>query len=137
MTAPERLYGVPGTEHMHDDPAGVYESDIEEWASIAEPQTIEEWTVKPVIDTVTSADCILDDIAERMGDEMDENGHDELHKVIRHPEVVEAAEALRQAIASKVHYWWVDRLVATHTVTWDEKDQPLLDGEPMYHKAPA
>lgn len=135
---PERLYGLRDSEQYHDDPASVYESEIEPFVDEHDrrPWEIEEWTVRRPIDLVPRADWMLEWMAEHIADELcDEYGY--VDASMKHPEVVAAAEALRESIAAHTTYFQCDQLVAKHTLSWDDQGEPLYDGEPMYRKAPA
>ena len=134
-----RLYGVPGAEHLHFDPAACYETDIECWVDEHDrrPRLIEEWSVKDCTDHLPAADDLLLWMVEWTGDhgELDEDGFGAFENASKKDDVVAAAEALRTLLASKVGYRMADQHLRTLTVTWDDQGEPLLDGEPMYVKA--
>jgi hypothetical protein len=138
VTSEKRLYGVPGAEVLHLDPAAVYESAIDPWVDEHDrrPWEIEEWTVAEKIDRLMRTVDIVERVVEWTVDDTcpDEQACEDIERAGRDPEVVAAFESARQVMASKLNYEYADKRVATHTVTWDDQGEPLLDGEPMYVK---
>ena len=132
---PERLYGLEGSERLHDDPAGVWECDID--ASFDDgPWVIEEWTVRAPLDMVRGARFIIEDLHEWFCDDYAEwDCPFETSRVpIEQDEtLLLLAEALRSAFASKIPGSWADQIVDTHVLTLVD-DEPHLDGEPLYRK---
>lgn len=128
-----RLYGLEGDEHLFFDPAEVVERWIEDNDGCTEAFEIEEWSVHPPQYHMPHAVEILGWI----GEWTCENGDigDDMDLPIKDVEVVAAAKALLDLIASKVTWRMADELVATHTLTWDAENEPLLDGQPLYRKA--
>lgn len=134
--APERLYGVPHAEALWDDPAAVYEQDIEPYSDGDErqPRIIEEWTVHPPDYHFPSADRLVEWLVEWAADqgELDWDGAERLEKQAEHVTVTDAAENLLAALAARITYRMADRKVAEHIVTWSPEGEPLLDGFPLY-----
>lgn len=132
------LYGLPGAEVMYFDPATVYESEVEPWYADSDVRpdrkVIEEWSVHDPTYHLPDADSIVEWMAEWAADggEMDENGHSEVYEARKHPDVIAAAEALRQTMGAQVKYRMSNRHLRDLTLTWDEQGEPLLDGKPMY-----
>lgn len=133
----ERLYGLPDDEELFFDVAEVWERKVE--PSIEHDQggscVIEEWTVHPPDHHLPRAEHIVDSVIE-WGHE---NGEvDEMWTTpdAAEPELLRAAEALRQAIAARIPYRMANAKVADHMLAWapGEESQPLLNGEPMYRQ---
>lgn len=130
-----RLYGVPGSEMLHDDLGAAYETQIEPWLDESDrtPRVIEEWTVSPPSAHLPSAadhvERLIEDASESAGGE---GYYDSEQHLIHDPDVLAAAEALLAALADRITYRMADRRVAEHTVTWDDEDEPLVDGERLY-----
>jgi len=116
MSVPDRLYGLPDAEYLHGDIGDVID-EIDQIEDPADgPWTITGWTVRSPIDGVPSAEWIVDLVAEHTaenGDFIEDpfNGA-EMHK---DAEVLEAAQRLREVIASKIAWHMVDKLVETWT----------------------
>lgn len=138
---PTRLFGIPGAERLHLSLQDCYESDIDPWHDEPDhqPKMIEEWTVAPKRAHLPDASCVVDDIVERCADgyELDEYAVDEIENIGKRDDVKAAADALLDLIASKITYRMAEKLVAEHKVTWTEEGDPLIDGEPLYVKAPS
>lgn len=136
---PKHLYGVPGAERMWFDPADVYESEIEPWVDENDrrPMQIEEWSSSPAGEFLPAGWQIAEWIAETACDDMVEFLADDLMEAAKAADVIEAADHLRDLLGSKVSGRMAHALLRTMTVTWNEQGEPLLDGEPMYRKAPA
>lgn len=137
-----RLYGVPGAEVLYLTAAEVYESDIDPWLDDDDPhkpRQIEEWSVAPPRHGMPSAVTIIEDITERVGDDWlpDEWAYAAMERAGKAPEVVAAFDAALDLLASKFDYKVADKCLTTHTVTWNDEGEPLLDGEPMYVKKAA
>lgn len=131
-----RLYGVPHAEALWNDPAAVYEQDIEPClhGDEREPRVIEEWTVHPPDYHLPSADRLVEWLVEWAADqgELDWDGAERLEKQAEHVTVTDAAEHLLAALAARITYRMADRRVAEHVVTWNPQGEPLLDGFPLY-----
>lgn len=125
----QRLYGRPGAEVMHFDPVTVYESELDD-AEHPERAEIEEWTVQSPLEHLPSGEMLLEWISEWTA----ENGEvsADFDIVPRTPEVKAAVEFLLSAIANKITWRQAEKHVASHWITWDENNKPLLDGEPLY-----
>lgn len=138
----ERLYGLPGAEHMYFDEAEVYETDIEPYLDGHDrrPRIIEEWTVHPPTVHLPKAEHIVESVIEWACDnaEVDEGWSDKAPEPTD-PKMLAAAEALREAIAEKVTYRMANKKVAEHVVTWADDDEdmsePLIGGERLYRPA--
>lgn len=142
MSDEDRLYGLPHAEHMHFDLASCYESDIDDWDAEpeVEPPTyiIEEWSVRDCVDHVPSVDTLLDWLSEWTCEngEIDEDGCDTFTDAMRHPDVKAEARRFLDFCAARISYRMADKLVATHTITWDADGEPLDNGEPIYVNNP-
>lgn len=139
--ADRKLYGFDGDEYLQSHPEAVYETwegdnDLDGWLEQGSPLEILEYSVTPTERIIPSAALILERIAEDIGDECGyEEAGEAADRACRHPDVVEAAEALRSAIAAHFTGWLsADKPLRTLIVTWDADGEPLLDGEPMYRK---
>lgn len=138
MTAPDRLYGLPGAERLHDDIASVYELELDGMFDDGHderngPWVVEEWTVQDSLHQVPLA-C---DIIERLAEQFSENGmyeDDPLPNIHLDPEALALAEALRVYVAKKANFHWADKKVGEHAITMVD-DEPYLNGEPLYHSA--
>lgn len=141
--ANRRLYGFRHDEYLQTDPAVVYERWLDDRydppTADETPLEIIEWSVVDLNTQITSADWILERIAEDIGDECGYGEAGEAaSKACQHPDVVAACETMRAEIAAKFTGWLTaDRELRTLTVTWDANGEPLLDGEPMYRKVTA
>ena len=135
-----RLYGFRHDEYLHTDPAVVYERWLDDRyeppTADETPLAIIEWSVVDLNTQITSADWILERIAEDIGDECGYGEAGEAaSKACTHPDVVAACEAMRAEIAAKFTGWLTaDRELDILQVTWDANGEPLLDGEPMYRR---
>ena len=140
--ADRKLYGFDGDEYLQTDPADVFERwnddrwDDPDAVGPLPPLEIIEWSCVDLNTQITDADRILERIAEDIGDECGYGEAGEAaDEATRHPDVVEACEALRSAIAVHFTGWLMaDKPLRTLIVTWDANGEPLLDGEPMYRK---
>jgi hypothetical protein len=151
MMEDDKLYGFDGDEYLQSDPVTVYENWANDWdfpSCLTDPDgfapepftlgqlVIEEWSTRPVGDGLVSADRILEWIYDGFCDDavFDEAG-EACERAASDPEVVAAFEAARSLMASKITGWkMADRKLRDLIVTWDENNEPLLDGEPMYRK---
>ena len=138
---PPMLYGIPGAEELHDDPAACFEADIEPWWEdgdhMVDAWEIQEWTSHPPRHHLPTIDWIIDHVAEWLADdgEITEQGMDNWERCARDADVVAALDVWLDRWASKVGYLCADRHVRTLTVTRGPDGQPLLDGDPLYHAA--
>ena len=132
------LYGIPEGEDMELDPASVYEREYEPYREEGDnrPRYIEEWSSTDASTWLMHTDWIIEHVVELSGEELGEGGHPQLEAAGKDPDVIAAFEAARALMASKITYLMANKKLRTLTVTWDEEGQPLLDGEPMYVKAP-
>lgn len=136
-TRDERLWGIPDAVDMYFDAAAAYEAEIDPYADEHDrrPRVLEEWTVTDPVSHFPAADWITEWIAESACEGITEHGHDAVMDLANHPDVLAAAEALRQVMAKHLTYRMADTLVAEHTVTWDADGNPLLDGERIYGRS--
>lgn len=137
--APTRLFGVPGAERLYDTAASYYETELDPYFDDrAVPQhpehIIEEWDVHDPIDHVPSAAMILYWLCEHIGEEITDPDAAGLDRLERDEEALAAAEALRATLAGKISWRMARDLLATHKLTWDDQNEPLLDGEPLYQR---
>jgi hypothetical protein len=127
----QRLYGVPGAEVMHFDPATVYESEIEPTGDEhPERAEIEEWSVHPPRALLPSAEALMEWISEWTADYGEVSADFDI--LPETAEVKQAAEFFLDHVASKITWRQADKHVASHWITWDEKGEPLMDGKPLY-----
>lgn len=121
---------------MYFDPASVYESDIEPWLGdhlLGENRTIEEWSVRePASHLPDAASIVLWLVESAAEDEMDEHGGEAFYEARNMPDVLAAAEKLRETLAAHVRYRMADKHLCDHVITFDEDGDPLYDGEPLY-----
>lgn len=128
--APDRLYGLPHAEVMYDDPATVWELELEPFVDGPGRSFVEEWTVHEPDHHLPPADRLLEWVEEwtlEMG-EVSENWR----MPSDHPDVQAAVESLYDAIAAAVDYRMAKDMVRRHVVAWDGKGAVTLDGVPMY-----
>lgn len=114
----ERLYGLPGEDHLHYDPDDAAELAWDDSSPERLPRTIvvEEWTVKHPTQHLPGRHRVLEWIEEHAGDwgEVDMDYSDHLHAIMIRPEVTEAADKLLRTIADQIKYHMADRKVAEH-----------------------
>jgi hypothetical protein len=134
-----RLYGLTHAERMYLDVASLFESEIdiytdpetgEDYAERYPEFVVEEWSVADPLSLITQADWFLENLEERLCEEHTHD-NDDCHWIFTSPEVLAAAENLRQVIASKVTWHQADKHLADHKLTLVEGG-PLFDGEPVY-----
>lgn len=127
-----RLYGLPHAERMYLEVADLYESEIDPYVDLeTQPEyVVEEWDVANPIDLLPKADWLLEWIEEHLCEEHTHD-NDDCGWIFRSPQVLAAAENLRQAIANKVTWHQARHLLAEHKLTFVGSD-PVLDGEPIY-----
>lgn len=132
----QRLFGTPGAEVMHFDLASAYEEQVDAYFDEPRPDddpwTIEEWTVRPPSSHLRRVDWFIEEQVEHIADDLGEGGY-EAWENAADDDVKAAFQAAFDLWASKVTYVMADKLVRTHTVTWDADLTPLIDGEPLYH----
>lgn len=140
ILATPNLFGVPHAETLYDDPATVWETDIEDWVGYHDERewTIEEWTAKGPERYMPAPALIAEQIAEWSADEMGlEGAGDAWDDATKDPNVINEIHRAMTHMASKVAYRIADEKVAEHKVTLDADGQPLLNGQPMYRKVTA
>lgn len=129
-----RLYGLPHAERMYLGVASLYESEIDPDLDVDSEDhaefTVEEWSVADPLSLITQADWFLENLEERLCEEHTHD-NDDCHHIFTDPDVLAAAERLREIIASKVTWQQADVLVAEHKLTMVGGD-PYFDGEPVY-----
>jgi|GEM_PF-6318819 len=134
------LFGLEGAETMDDDIGATYErwlDDLFDDDDKSGSLKIEEWSSRPLGESLPSAERILEWVADMCGDDCwDDDALEAVQRGSGRPEVVAACEAFRAEFASKITGWrMADRLIATHLITWDDAGEPLVDGEPLYRPA--
>lgn len=140
MTSPERpappnLFGLPDAETLYDDPAEVYETDIEPWVGDDRRSwEIVEHASRWATDDVPDPDAIVDWIAETYaeGEMAPDDGNETENRIKASPAVRMAAEMLFGAVCGTITYRWADTEVETHEVTFTGDGEPLYDGKPLY-----
>lgn len=131
----DRLYGTPGAEILWDDPATVYETEIEGDVGDLVNFVVEEWTVCNPRSLLLSAEHLAEHVSE-MIDDVGEGGYERLAVIAADPEVVAAFDSAVALMASKWVWRQADTKVTDHYVTFDADGEPLYDGEPMYRPVP-
>lgn len=103
---------------MHLDIESVHDSEIDpEWREGDDRLfTVEEWSTRPPLAEVPSADRIAEWVAEWACDEVTEDGAEQFYVAAKAEDVLAAAEALRVALASHVSYLMAETLLARHTI---------------------
>lgn len=123
----ERLYGKPHAERLFDDLDYAVDAAIDDTYDTPEVRevVIEEWTVHPPQYHLPDAERIVEWVVEWAADggEVAEGWGEDI--VPSHPDLLAAAEALRDAIAEKCGFRMADRLVARHTVTFEVDDHDI------------
>ncbi|MCW2957167.1 MAG: hypothetical protein JWO69_2036 [Thermoleophilia bacterium] len=135
-TGAYRLYGVQHAETLWDDIGSVYEQQIEPYRDEdnREPVIVEEWTVHPPRYHLPDVYRVVEWLVETAADqgELDWDGAERLEKNADHPSVRDAAEALLDAMATRLNYRMADRRVAEHVISWTANGEPCADGFPLY-----
>lgn len=138
----DNLFGFDGDEVLHFDLADVYER----WADDNPPDDpmsdrpekleILEWTSKPAGAFLPDADYVIERVMRFMEDaEVSEELYEEVADANSDADVVAFFQAALDVWGSKCgRYCMTDKVVATHVITWDENNQPLLNGAPMHTK---
>lgn len=129
----DRLYGRPGAEYLYDDLATVYEEA--DWGERPDRVEIEEWTVTEPIEHLPNATTALEYLAECACDELVEHVWCTWETAATDPDVVAAMQATLELLASKVTGRMASKHVATHTITFDDEGEPILNGERLYRPA--
>jgi hypothetical protein len=133
-----KFYGLPGAERMEDDPAYVYESEIDPMVDDGDEEgmswEIEEWSAESISSELPRPGWLLETIHERICDDLcwDECPLDWFDN---HPDAVAAEKDFLAALAALIDKRGIrqaKKRLRTLIVTWDENGEPLLDGEPMY-----
>lgn len=125
-TPPNRLYGTPNTEHLHDTLAAAWEHHLDERHE--PPETGEhiefhEWTVANPRNHLPDDWRILEEISEWAAD----NGMlDEYVTAATQSDLSKlAANELLDTIAAQITYRMADRHIDTHWITLDNEDRPV------------
>lgn len=130
------MYGVAWAEELFFDIAEAYETwDACQYVEDERPEslTIERWTVCPIDNAIPEATSIIERIVDDYCDDCGMEGAGEaMNEAGRDPDVVAAFTAARELLLSKFTWREADRLDGKHVITWDERGEPLVDGEPMY-----
>lgn len=137
MTSLDRLYGLQGAEELHRTPEGVYEAEIEPHYEPDSDQRveIEEFDVHPPRHHLPDTELLLEWIsewAEEMGEVSEGFNIDD---AIASAEVKSIADALLDSIGERITYRMANNHLRSLWVTWNDRSEPMLDGEPMYHDA--
>ncbi len=133
-----RLYGTPGAEVMYSELEDCYETEIEEWREGREVHayTIEEWTVYPPRHHLPSVDQIGTWMSEWVAEdgEVCEGASEDFDKILGDVAIKSRIEQLLSAIAEKVTCRMAKDKVQDFVITFDNNNEPLIDGAPMYVK---
>ena len=129
----QRLYGLPGAERLHFDPADV----VQEWLDDrcddgAEPRfVIEEFSVRPARDHLPTPERVLEWIEEWSNEHGEWSDDPDLS--IGGDEALAATDALLDVLATQITFRMADEhLRDLHVTPSDDPDNPLLDGEPTW-----
>lgn len=133
---PRRLFGLPDAEHLYDEAATVWETDIEPCIEPGSGQAVvHEWTVHDPIEHLPNPDHVIDfiyEVACDTGEVAEDWGED---FPLGDDVVRSATETLLRVIANRIHYRMAKDKVAEHVIEWDATEDDVtvtLDGEPMY-----
>lgn len=119
MTATDdRLYSAPGAEYMHFDPHEVLDTLIDDEVEV------EEWTVMPSRWHYPTVSHLLEWLADH---ETAEGWWESAYDATLNPEVIAAADALLETMASKITFRMAHKHVATLKYRWEGDD--FDDGE--------
>jgi hypothetical protein len=133
MSETKHLFGTEGAEELYDEIATVFESEIE--PNLLDDNLgeilIEEWSTYPVTHHLPRAERIVEWILDWAMDNGEVN--EQWMFPISDPDILAAAEKLREQIGEKTPYLMADQKVGEHKIT-GTADAPLLNGEPMYVK---
>lgn len=129
------LFCQDGDEYLDDDIATVWERIWDDLDLDDSPGRweIQEWTSTPLGNFLTSTARTLERIEEDLYDETTEYAQATIERAIGRPDVIAAFDYARAVLARHLSgFAMADKLIATHIITLDENNQPLVDGEPMY-----
>lgn len=122
------LFGYPDSEVLYDDPATVWESEIEPFidtdsddpAYAESGWDVEEWTSERAY-RPGEAEWLLESFLT-------------FHRLTNDQAVIAAVAALDALLVEKITYRNAVEKVATHRITLVD-GEPMWNGEPMYRKA--
>lgn len=101
-------------------------------ARLAEGWEVDEMATEPNRSFLMDGGSLLDRISDYAEDaEVTEEWQERLAKVLDMPEVVTAADALLELVASKINYYMAGEVVAKHRISVVD-GEPMWDGEPMF-----
>lgn len=134
------LFGYPDSEVLYDDPATVWESEIEPFidtdsddpAYAESGWDVEEWTSERAY-RPGEAEWLLESFLEGALDEVCDDG-ETFHRLTNDQAVIAAVAALDALLVEKITYRNAVEKVATHRITLVD-GEPMWNGEPMYRKA--
>jgi hypothetical protein len=124
-------------EELFRDVADYYEALIEPFREDEDdrtPRTIEEWDTHPPRYHLPDVERVIGFLCEHVADwgEVCENGYEAFESAIDTPEIRSGVERLLDAIARNVKFGMARTKIAEHTLTWDDRGRPLVDGELLY-----
>lgn len=125
------LYMLPGSERAFDDPAAVYEAEIE-WDEDATGRSwpIEKFVAEPASASLPSLDYMIEWVCELAAEEGPDDSAWHWDKAGARDDVRAAFRSALDLLASHVHYRMCGKLVGNHQLTFTESGEPLLDGSP-------
>lgn len=134
------LFGYPDAEVLYDDPATVWESEIEPYidtdgddpAYAESGWDVEEWTSERAYQP-GRAEWLLEFYLENVLEEVCDDG-ETFDRLIKDPDVIAANAALDALLVEKITYRNAVKKIATHRITLVD-GEPMWNGEPMYRKA--
>lgn len=134
------LFCQDGDEYLDDDIATVWERIYDDLPEPADHEPddpaqweIQEWTSTPLGDFLPSTSRVLERMEEDLYDEVTEYANGAIESAFAKSEVIAAFDYARALLARHLaRFAMADKMIATHIITLDEHDQPLVNGEPMY-----
>lgn len=113
--ARESLFGAPGDEWLDGDIHTAAERVLDRcYPDTPEEVVIEEWVVRDRLSIVPPARHIVERLIEGLADDYPHEGFIEDLPSDNDPALIEAAEALREALAARINFDLADKRVAKH-----------------------
>lgn len=127
----DRLYGLPGAEHLHLDLASAYEEHAAYYEDEDVPDaTFEEWSIRDPRPDDNTLRWWLESLAERAAEEGDEDYWGEWEAAVEHKDVWAAFRAAADLAASKIAYRMADEHLGDYRIVH-------IDGQPHIRTATA
>jgi hypothetical protein len=127
MSAPDRLYGEPDAEYLHDDIQSAIEIHIDDYGlTPGDTFQIHEWTALDPAELAPSTAMMIEQVCEWLSDGLHQNESDDhLWKSVCDPECVAAAQTLIDLVVGRVTWQMANQHVATWTVVIRPDGTPL------------